>query len=281
MEQGAYQFASIMKNKLKTLFPDWCADYEKSKYSTILTDDLDSLMTCAIERHVKSNDINYFYNFNELYVSDRSDKRKPIGCDLALVKGRSWCNHVVRIKKDDTVNPQTANINALLKVSRENYTKKYAGSAALTAWSYYDLPLPKTREGQLLLMSIDSAYLGHYSPYFKSTHNAYLDMMGFPQLIDLLNNTTVKEFKDIKQKYNTYSKIKLDPHGNLTTQLNLQEIQKLFDFEIALPERQFQLRNKFEYVKDENITNTDSKDGIPNLISFALVYKNTASYTKI
>jgi hypothetical protein len=268
-----------MKNKLKTLFPEWCADYEKSKHSTILTDDLDSLMTCAIEKHVKSNNINYFYNFNELYVADKDDKRKAIGCDLALTRGKSWCNHVVRIQKSDTVNPQTANINALLNVSRENYTKKYAGSAALTAWCYYDLPLPPTREGQLLLMSIDSAYKGHYSPYFKSTHNAYLEMMGIPQIIDLLNDTTVKEFDYIKNKYNSYSKIKLDPNGKLTTHINLQEIQKLFNFEISLPQQQFQLRNKFEY-KRHDITGSDSKDDIEKLISFALVYKNVASYTK-
>ncbi|MBT2277236.1 hypothetical protein J7E51_04435 [Priestia megaterium] len=268
-----------MKDKLKTLFPEWCSDYEKSKHSTILTDDLDSLMTCAIEKHVKSNDINYFYNFNELYIADKDDKRKPIGCDLALVKGKSWCNHVVRIQKDDTVNPQTANINALLKVSRENYTKKYAGSAALTAWFYYDLPLPQTREGQLLLMSIDSAFKGHYSPYFKSTHNAYLEMMGFPQLIDLLNHTTIQEFESIKKKYGSTYKIKLNPQGKLTTYMKLPQIQELFDFEITLPEQQFQLRNTFEYNRHD-VTDSDSKDDISNLISFALVYKNTASYTK-
>src|SRR5690606_37808525 len=80
-------FLTIMKDKLKERFPEWCSDFTQGQYNTILTDDLDSLLGCAIEKHVKGNEVNYFYEFDNLYIADQTDKRKAIGIDLALHKG--------------------------------------------------------------------------------------------------------------------------------------------------------------------------------------------------
>lgn len=168
-----------MKEVLKERFPAWCLNMEKGQHTLVLTDDLDSLLGCAIEKYVKNNEINYFYNFNKIYVTNWQDERKAIGIDLAIHKGKSWCNHVVRINEDDYVNPQTANINAALKVHRGNYFKKYAMSTAITMWSYYDLPLPESKEGKILLLAIDSGFLGHYDKRFKDVHNQYLKLLDF------------------------------------------------------------------------------------------------------
>ncbi len=268
-----------MKKELKERFPDWCFNNEQGQNALILTDDFDSLLGASIENFVKGNEINYFYNFDRLYVDDKSDERKAIGIDLALHKGKSWCNHVVRIHEDDYVNPQTANINALLKVHKANYTKKYAMSTALLMWSFYGLPLPATKEGKMLLLAIDSGFLGHYDNRYKDVHNAYLDLLGFSELIDLLNETSKFEYEMLQAKYKTKAKIKLNNDGYLHTTLPLAELQGFFEFPLILPTQQFTLRNQFK--DGVGYTNqTKSKDQIQeNIISFALTGTKKFKYT--
>ena len=62
----------------------------------------------------------------------------------------------------DTWNTDMINLNLMCQVTNDNYTDKYAGSTLLTIWSVYDLPLPETEEGKMLLLCIDSAYKGFY-----------------------------------------------------------------------------------------------------------------------
>lgn len=268
-----------MKNELKERFPEWCFNNEQGQNSLILTDDLDSLLGCAIEKYVKGNDINYFYNFNKLYVADRTDKRKAIGIDLALHKGKSWCNHVVMINEDDYFNPQTANINVINKINSKNYTKKYAMSTVLTMWSFYNLPLPETKEGKMLLLCIDSGYLGHYNDSFKDVHTAYLKLLGFEELIDLLNETHKFEYEMLQGKYNTKAKIKLNNEGYLQTKLPLAELQGLFGIPLELPTQQF--TKMFQFQDDEGSTyNIKSKEQInKRIISFALTGSKKFKYT--
>jgi hypothetical protein len=270
-----------MNKKLKERFPEWCFDFEQGKNTLILTDDFDSLLGASIEKYVKGNDINYFYDFNKLYVADRSDERKAIGIDLALHFGKSWCNHVVRINENDYVNPQTANINALLNIHSGNYFKKYALSTTLTMWSFYDLPLPKTKEGKMILLAIDSGFLGHYDDRFKDVHNQYLELLGFVELIDLLNETRKFEFEWLQNQYKTKAKIQLNNEGFLHTNLPLAELQGLFDFPIELPTEQFTLRNQFKDDKGDTYK-TQSKDQLgKHIISFALTGRKKFKYTYI
>ncbi|WP_079515842.1 hypothetical protein [Rossellomorea marisflavi] len=267
-----------MKKELKERFPLWCSDMKQGQNSLMLTDDLDSLLGCAIERYVKGNEINYFYNFNKIFVANQEEQRKAIGIDLALHKGKSWCNHVVRINEDDYVNPQTANINALLKVHSGNYTKKYAMSTALTMWSYYGLPLPESKVGKMLLLCVDSSFLGHYNNSFKPVHNAYLKLLGFEELIDLLNDTSTADYEALQKEYKTKAKIKLNTEGFLQTNLPLAELQGAFSLPLELPNQHFSLRNQFKEGKGE-VRNTVSKDQLENVISFALTGKRFFKYT--
>lgn len=269
-----------MKNKLKERFPKWCSDYTQNQFVTCLTDDLDSLLGCAIERHVKGNKVNYFYDFDKLFVSDQTVDKKIIGIDLALHEGKNWDNHVVRVSENDKVNPQSANINALLKVHSGNYFKKYAMSTVLTMWSFCGLPLPKTKEGKMILLAIDSSFLGHYDNRFIDTHTAYLDLLGFDDLIDLLNETTKGDYFNIQQKYNLKAKIKLNNDGYLQTTLPLAGLQGFFDVELKLPKQQFTLRNQFES-KKASTYQINTKQQIENCISFALTRKNEMKYTTL
>lgn len=68
-----------MNEKLKGKFPKWC--FEDEQYATVLTNDIDSLLGCTIEKQVKGNKINYFYNFEAMYVQDENDSLEKLGID--------------------------------------------------------------------------------------------------------------------------------------------------------------------------------------------------------
>jgi len=143
-------------------------------------------------------------------------------------------------------------------------------------WAYYNLPLPKTKEGKMLLLAIDSGFLGHYNNNFKDTHNAYLRLMGFGELIDLLEETPKGKFFDIQDKYNTKAKIYLNDDGYLHTTLPLAELEGLFGVPLELPSSKFTLQYEFEsHFASSNI----QKESISNLVSLAVTGKNKVKYT--
>ena len=270
-----------MDKRLKNKFPKWC--FSDKEFATILTDDIDSLLGCMIEDYVKGNKINYFYDFNKLYVADKDNNRSMLGIDLALHKGFCWDNHCIRINKDDYVNPLTANINAIRNIHSGNYFDKYAGSTALIMWSFYDLPLPETKLGKMLLLAIDSAYLGHYDDRFKQVHNKYLELLGFSELIDLLNQTQEKDYEKLIKQYKLNAKnggkIYINKDGYLQTELPLRELQRFFCIPLELPDSQFTKTHEWDS-RYGNTYNIKSKDELGNIISFAMTGKNRFSYTR-
>ncbi|MED0665308.1 hypothetical protein P4T04_03155 [Bacillus badius] len=274
----SFSFTKNMKTEIKKQFPEWCSNMEQGTHATILQGDLDSLLGCAIEKLVKGNEINYFYDFSKLYVADRTNKRKAIGIDLALHRGKSYCNHVVSIRKDDYVNPLTANLNVINKIHSNNYFDKYAGSTALMMWSYYGLPLPESEEGKMLLLCIDSGFKGHYNPDYRKAHSKHLIDMGFGELIDLLNSKIEFDFELLQGKFKTKANIVLTDKGYLKTQLPLDELSGVFGLPLELPDKQFTLRNTFTSLKGDTWA-TPSKDKLENLISFALTGKRKFKYT--
>ncbi|MGR9049231.1 hypothetical protein ACQ4XT_11430 [Halobacillus faecis] len=266
-----------MKKELREKFPKWCSLDEQ--YSTVLTDDLDSLLGCAIQKQVKGHEIDHFYNFNTLYKGSEATDNKLIGIDLALHNGMSWCNHVVKIGKDDYVNPRTANLNVINNIHKGNYFEKYAGSTAMLMWSFYDLPLPETKLGKMLLLCIDSGFLGHYDNRFKEAHNNYLRMLGFDELIDLLNDTNKQDYFDLQKQYKTKAKIRLNSEGNLQTNLPLSELEGVFNLPLELPTQQFSIRKRFKETSGTT-QRINSKEQIDKkIISFALTGKNKFKYT--
>ena len=265
-----------MNEQLKEKFPKWCFDNEQ--YSTVLTDDLDSLIGCAIEQKINDNRINYFYDFNTIFIADRLNKNKLLGIDLALTKGKCWDNHVTRLKKDNKVNVQSANINAIINVSGDNYYDKYCGSTALVVWSFYDLPLPTTKLGKMLLLCVDSGFLGHYNSRYRKVHNEFLRMLGYDELINLLNETDISEFEQLQKEYKTKNKIKLDENGYLHTYLPLLMLSDALELQLELPKQQFSIQFKYKSHQG-HITDDDSGDLRKNVVSFALTGKKFYKYT--
>ncbi|ALX47860.1 hypothetical protein [Lentibacillus amyloliquefaciens] len=265
-----------MKKELKDKFPNWC--FMAQPLAVTLTNDIDSLVGCAIEQKVNGNQINYFYDFDNVYKMDKNVQKPSLGIDLALTYGKCWDNHVTRINKDSKVNPNSANINSILNISGDNYFDKYAGSTALLMWSFYDLPLPKTKEGKMLLLSIDSSFLGHYDDRFKEVHNEYLELLGFEELIDLLNDTNKQDYYDLIREYKLSSDIQIDENGYLLTDLPIEMLSEALNLQLDLPLQPFHLQTQYTN-KYGTVKGNESGRLKPNVISFALTNKRFYKYT--
>ena len=153
-----------LKDELKQKLPQWYQDTE-NKYGLILTDDLDSLLGCAILKAKMNWDIQEIMLFNAKRnyeisvdwhgVADNAT-HEAIGVDFAKVNGKCFDNHLCMFNSDDTYNKEAINLNHIYGINRNSYTKKYNLSTALLLWSLYDLPknnLPD--ELMMLLLCID------------------------------------------------------------------------------------------------------------------------------
>ena len=194
--------------------PKW---YKEETQELILTDDIDSLLGCSIINTKRNATISAFYDFSTMYYTDmykwtvdNNLHNELIGVDCGLTHGKTYDNHVQRIASHDKVNEESINFNVIDDINCDNYFYKYCGSTALMLWSLYDLELPKTEDGKMILLAIDSSFLGFYSDYENNrcaNKHYIVDVMGFNELYEVLERHTRQDFYSIIDKYNLKEKI--------------------------------------------------------------------------
>lgn len=267
--------------EFKNRFPEWV--FGDDDFTLCLSDDIDSLVASAVISKVKGWEIEHFYDFHNLYSTDLKDKRKAVGVDIALVEGRTFDNHVVRLSENSIANPLSANPNVVYPISRTNYTKKYALSTALLVWSLYDIPLPSTDEGKMMLMCIDSSFKGYYSG-FKQVQVDWLSKMGFDEITHLQERYNAYDFVEVKRRFDSSEKIYIDDNGYLQSEMQLEGISNLLEMDITLPEKQFVKRKEFTRSSIDLETGKQYNNNMAILqhdpFSMALTTKNKLQLTK-
>lgn len=270
-----------MKQQLKAKFPQWCNDSQLGNYNLYMSNDLDSLLSCLYLKHIKGYEVTRFYDFYNIYET-RHNNKEFIGIDMALEQGKVWDNHITRLNRMDIANPESANINSVSDINRKNYRTKYAGSTVLQILSYYNIPLPQSREGKLILLAIDSSFAGYYNSDFKDVCLNWLEQLELYELIDILKSgTSINEFKRVKKQYNLGSAIRVNDNGKLETEINLAAMQGLFEFPLNLSAEKFTRTHTFETTGSWTMGKYDNngKDEIRNLYSIALTSKDKFKYT--
>lgn len=232
-----------MKKEILEKFPSWIS--EDIDYNLCLSDDIDSLFSCIILKKIKGYEIGWFYNFNSIYRADTYKKgTKIIGVDMDLVNNkRCWGNHVTLENKN------SANLNTILKINRNNYTEKFAGSTLLTILSYYNVDLSQCTEKQLeVLISIDVAFKQYYfnQNLFKKYYN---DILEYPMFVDII------EKHDKEYFYNIIKEYKLNEHiyikdGQLKTNIELGKLQEVFpNLSFNLPQNTYKKIRNFKIIQ--------------------------------
>jgi hypothetical protein len=265
-----------MKQQLKAKFPQWVNESQYGKFNLCMSDDMDSFFSCSLLYKLFGYDIKYYYDFKSIYTAPHI--HKPTVCvDIAVEKGMTWDNHVVNISPSDIANPLSANINAINGINRDTYYKKYAGSTLLQIISYYNIPIPKNTEARLILLAIDSSFMGHYSKNFKDIHRRHMEQLELYELIDELDRqTSMQAYYDVRNKYRLNDKIRVNENGKLETTINLAALQGLFDVDLKLPEESF--TKSFEFANYGRHTVSQDMEK-PPVYSFALTSKNEFKYT--
>lgn len=258
----------------------------------VLSDDLDSLLSCAILNKVKGWKVRYFYNFDSLYKSNKIkeiNKDKRVWVDVACLNGeKTFDNHISSVSLSDTVNEKLKNIinpNTMCMITNDNYCDKYCGSTALLLWSLYDLPLPETEEGKMLLLTIDSTFLGYWNPKFKDKfrdRNKFFlcDVFGMEELYKVQERHTYEEFEEIRIKYETMRKI-IFKDGKLNTLLDFDRIGEVLGIELnVLEDDTFVLWTKYEIVEKKTYGMRKVSDISKDIFSLAFTFKNSVRFSR-
>ncbi|NFS07360.1 hypothetical protein FDE99_06250 [Clostridium botulinum] len=259
-----------MKKEILEKFPrEWIE--EDYQYNLCLSDDIDSFFSCIILNKLKGYEIKWFYNFNSIYFStDYKEGTKLIAVDMDLVNNRRcWGNHVT------IENKNSANLNTILKINRNNYTSKFAGSTLLTILSYYNVDLSDLSEKQLeLLISVDVAFKQYYfnKSLFKKYYN---DILEYPMVVDIIEKHDKDYFYNIIKEYKLNEHIYINEDGQLNTNIELDKLQKLFpNLSFNLPQNTYKKKRDFEIVQ-----NTYQKHEQEEIFSCARTYKNALRYS--
>ena len=268
-----------MHSEYKKLLPQWYHD----EHEMVLSNDIDSLASCAVLKKVKGWEIKYFYDFDRVYkVKGHKENQEKCWIDVAIKSGHAFDNHVSRSGYVDDWNQDMINLNQTSMITNGCYSDKYAGSTLLEIWSLYNVPLPETEEGMMLLLAIDISFKGFYSNNFRDIQKYYLvDILGFRELYNVIKRHTKEEFYDIVAKYGLNADITCE-EGELRSRLNLNRIGKKLDLDIVLPEEEFEIIEELEVIEEDLKIYQNSLDDVSvDIKTAALTYKNKIRYSKV
>lgn len=273
-----FLFTQKMLYEIRRKYPRWTA--EKGNYCIGMSDDIDSLFSSAILRFMFQYDVTHFYDFKNLYTTQETNQ-EIIYVDVALEKGKCWDNHVTMFHERDEANPDSANINNIMRIHRENYGQKYAMGTHLQILSFYDLIdyFEWTDQQKMILWGIDASYKGHFSPHegFRQAHHNYIRLLRLRKIADVLEKFNEKDFIGIQKKYGLYQKIQINKDGFLETEIKLDELQEIFPmFDLSLPNKKFHLKREFHSMEGKIPQGRMKREKI---FSMALTGKNYLNFS--
>ena len=258
--------------------PEWYKSFEK--FDVVLSDDLDGIVSTSALKFAKNWNVEYFYDFSKLYVTGQTyfkenKKATRVWADVAITRQeKTFDNHISRKNLGDKLNDLCINPNVITNVTNENYYDKYCGSSALLIWSLYNIPLPETELGKMLLLCIDSTFKGFFGyNNFKERNRFYLcDVLGFEELYEVEKRHSREEF------YNLNAKTTIDKDGYLHTDLDLDFIGKELGIELSIPtDKCFIEWRELEKHKVNNFYGDVAS--IKRLITLAYTGKNFVMYS--
>lgn len=278
----------MIKN-LKEKFPVWTTNIERNPL--IMSDDIDSLMSCIFLRDKFNCKVRYFYDTNRgefthlMYKRKGFDyglqDRKAIAVDLALENFRCFDNHVIKVRDTDNTNKLSANLNAIDNIYLDNYTDKWCISTYITLLSYYNVDISKwTREQLAILCAIDGVYYPFKNTRFKPIASKHLKQLDYEFLIEFIEDN-IDYIEQIKKDINLDGKIKV-VDGKLTTDINLDKLSEIFNIDISLPTGTYQLKQTLtkkikQPLEKENVRKYLIDD--KKLRNFVLVSTKTIIYS--
>lgn len=282
-----------MNKEIKEKFPKWCEDTSEN-YGVVMSDDLDSLMCYLLQKKMFNREVSHFFFANGkkptqiLYKANNSkyDFKQIIALDCAFeMNMKCWDNHIVKIKNTDSTNENSANLNRILNIKRNNTLDKACISSFITMLSYYEVDISNWTKDQLaVLCSIDGLYcpIQNYKSYptvdLRKIHRKNLIHLDYEFLADFIEENLEYILK-LKEDLGLEKKIYVNKDGKLETDIKINQLSEMFKGvfqKVELPQKEFIEKRE---MKKELITVGDysTKENIiekGNVFNFALVLKN-------
>lgn len=287
-----------MLAEIKQRYPEWINGINKDEDNLILSDDLDSLFSCALLKHYFGCEVRGFVDWNSgingkqqsLYTNKSISKKKDyIGVDMALENGKCFDNHVVMLNRNDSVNKNSANLNAINRININNYYSKFCGSTLIQIMSLYGADINSFDDEQkMVVCAID----GLYVPYkiqridFSKTQREYMKQLEFEELSDFMkyhcDRSGYSEFERVKAEFNLDGKLWVNESGKLETDIKLQKLSELFGgFNLSLPAGEFKEFKRLDkqVIKVNSCSSKDSIADCGSIFNFVVVKKDMAIYS--
>lgn len=253
-----------MQKQFKELYPQWTKELDSMKHNLIMTNDMDSLLSCMFLKHYFGLEINSFYSFYSMSKINSADQRESIGVDCALKEGKCFDNHMVRSDASSYINVQSANINNVSGVHRERYTDKFAMSTLIQLYALYNIPLPESKQGKMILLCCDVGFKGYYDERFRDTFLSYLEKFEMMELVEILEMYTKDQMYwfmlradldlsiRLQQSGKNQGKLCFESSGNnpdlqarWADEINLEWYEQHLGFPVELPEASFETVEKY------------------------------------
>lgn len=259
-----------MQKIVTDCLPQWWKTIDKEKDFLILTNDIDSYLSCLYLKKKFGVEIGGFYDFKNVYINDEVIKGKsPIYVDADVVKKKAFGNHPTSIKNKDSVN-LNCNIN------ESNYFKKYAGSTLFMLFSLYEEDLTKiNKELVKLLLTVDG-WLTQYNKY-KQQWSYWVEIMEMEYLNDILENIDVSSYYSMTKKYNMTAPISIKDDYTLNFNLNYEEIYE--DFGLLIPKLDIQFDKKYLNLKTYYCNSNKMLEIMNSVFSNAMTSRYSSSFS--
>lgn len=251
-----------MQTKIRELYPQWTNEINSSIYNGGFTADMDGLLCSSFAKHHLGLEFNSFYDFKSLYQANPSDDRETIFFDCAIKEGKTFDNHMTKLGERTYYNKQSANINNVNGIHLGKYTSKFAMSTLIQLYALYNVPLPESHQGKLILLCCDVGFKGFYDSRYKDAFLSYLEMFDMLELVEILEKYTRDQMYEfmlraqmnmsIKRQNNGHLIIEMDSRNiygakwiNFATGMDLDFFTKHLEYPVELPEAKFELVETF------------------------------------
>lgn len=207
----------MVTKQLLDVFPDWWRDLPEhpDRFFLVLSDDLDSLLSCRVITKMTGVQVGGFYDFKSLYISDGAAGKEPVFVDAAIMRPgtKIFDNHYLKTTNEDSINP-----NRLLFANGSAwYNQKYSMSTLLLVTALYDYPVA-TQAQRDALLCVDSGYKGFYNDdgKYRWISRDWLQRLGMEgELMPTIIERDTKYFEDKITDMKLNRKIRIGAGGLL------------------------------------------------------------------
>lgn len=231
----------------------WWYNINSDKHFLVLSDDIDSYLSCLFLRKKFGVDIGGFYDFKNLYKNSKvkTKGKEPIFVDIDVCNGFAFGNHVTAFKNRNCVNFN-------YYISQNDYTDKFAGSTLITLFYGYKYNLKEKDHDKVRFWVMIDSWQKQFFEYRKRWDSWVKDLK-IEYLTDIVGAKDKDWYENKRELCGLNGKIIRQDNGTLDyTTINFNAIKE--EFGITVPKLKLTFDKKIGTFEIHNI---DISCGIP------------------